>query len=132
MDEKRVVVLQAEKKSYPNPPPFHPPEKYLEYPFDEIDKTNTVYKTVRDLLYHLGLDAEQYGTAQWNPFKELIHPGNTVVIKPNLVLDAHVKGADLYSIITHPSVIRAVNNTAYSAKGVLDDAILTQSKIVRL
>ena len=108
MDEKRVVVLQAEKKSYPNTPPFHPPEKYLEYPFDEIDKTNTVYKTVRDLLYHLGLDAEQYGTAQWNPFKELIHPGNTVVIKPNLVLDAHVKGADLYSIITHPSVIRAV------------------------
>jgi uncharacterized protein (DUF362 family) len=115
MNEKRVVVIQAEKKSYPNDPPFHPPEKYPEYPFDEIDKTNTVYKAVRELLYHLGLDIEQYGTAQWNPFKEMIQPGNTVVIKPNLVLDAHTDGENLYSMITHPSVLRALVDYCYIA-----------------
>jgi uncharacterized protein (DUF362 family) len=108
MNEKRVVVIQAEKNTYPDTPPFHPPEKYPEYPFDELDTSNTVYKAVRDLLYRLGLDTEHYGTAQWNPLKELMQPGDTVVIKPNLVLDAHVGGQDLYSIITHPSIIRAL------------------------
>jgi uncharacterized protein (DUF362 family) len=108
MNKKRVGVIQAEKKSYPKNPPFHPPEKYPEYPFDETDSTNTVYSFVRELLHQLGLDSENYGTARWNPLKELIQPGDTVVIKPNLVLDIHTDGEDLYSIITHPSVIRAI------------------------
>jgi len=108
MNKKRVVIIKAKKKGYPNNPPFHPPEKYPEYPFEEIDNTNTVYSAVRDLLSHLDLDKGNYGTAHWNPFKELIQPGNTVVIKPNLVLDTHVDGEDIYSIITHPSVLRAI------------------------
>jgi uncharacterized protein (DUF362 family) len=108
MKKNRVAIIKAEKKGYPHNPPFHPPEKYPEYPFEEIDTTNIVYSAVRDLLRNLGVDSENFGTPSWNPFKELIQPGNTVVIKPNLVLDTHSDGEDIYSIITHPSVIRAI------------------------
>lgn len=108
MNKKRVVIIKAETKSYPGNPPFHPPEKYPEYPYNELDKTNLVYPAVRDLLSYLGLDKENYGTPQWNPLREFIHPGDGVVIKPNLVLDAHADGEDIYSIITHPSILRAI------------------------
>jgi len=115
MNKKRVAIIKTKKKGYPNNPPFHPPEKYPECPFEEIDKTNTVYSAVRDLLSHLGLDKENYGTASWNPFKELIQPGNTVVIKPNLVLDTHIDGEDIYSIITHPSILRVIVDYCFIA-----------------
>src|SRR5205823_2339552 len=39
---------------------------------------------------------------------EQIKPGDRVVIKPNLVRDWHPDGRDLYSVITHPAIIRAV------------------------
>ena len=108
MDKKWVAIIRAETKGYPINPPFHPPDKYPEYQFSELDKSNAVYPAVRELLQKLGLDEENYDTPQWNPFKEMIQPGDTVVIKPNLVLDAHAEGEDIYSIITHPSVIRAL------------------------
>jgi len=115
MNKKRVAIIKAEKQDYPNKPPFNPPEKYPEYPFEEIDKTNTVYTAVRDILSHLDLDKENYGKTNWNPFKDLIQPGNTVVIKPNFVVDTHVGGEDIYSIITHPSVLRAIADYCFIA-----------------
>ncbi|HIE98753.1 MAG TPA: DUF362 domain-containing protein [Fuerstia sp.] len=38
----------------------------------------------------------------------ILGPGNTVVIKPNFVIDQHYAGGDIYLVVTHPSVIRAV------------------------
>jgi uncharacterized protein (DUF362 family) len=125
MNETKVVIIQSERKEYPHTPPFHPPQKYPEYPFDDIDPTNTVYRAVRDLFQQLGLDQEHYGTAQWNPLKELIYPGDTVVIKPNLVLDTHSDGEDIYSVITHPSILRAITDycvIALKGKGSLSIA----------
>jgi uncharacterized protein (DUF362 family) len=48
-------------------------------------------------------------------FSDNIKPGDRVVIKPNLVRDYHPDGLDLYSLITHPAVIRAVIDEVYQA-----------------
>jgi uncharacterized protein (DUF362 family) len=91
-------------------PPYHPTISYPEYPFGAAvgRDANPVYDAVRRLLISLGYDAEVCGTPRWNPLGEIIEPGMTVVIKPNWVLSRHPAGKDLYSVVTHPAVIRAV------------------------
>lgn len=42
------------------------------------------------------------------PLHQLIQLGDVVLIKPNFVIDRHPRGLDIYSIITHPSLIRGV------------------------
>src|SRR5512143_619747 len=71
---------------YPEEPPFHPSERYPEYPFEAIsDRPNHAYAMVRELFRTMGLDRERFGTPSWNPLGELIKPGQRVVLKPNLV-----------------------------------------------
>jgi len=63
---------------------------------------------VREAFRVLGLDAERFGTTEWNPLGDVIHPGESVVIKPNFVLSDHYRGGNPDAIVTHPSVLRAV------------------------
>lgn len=101
---------------YPDNPPFNPSNSYPEYPCKSLsEKENRVYEAVRTTLALLNLDKEKFNTSQWNPLKEIIEPSDTVVIKPNFVLSNHTNGGDLFSIITHPSVIRAVIDYVYIA-----------------
>jgi len=74
----------------------------------EQEEVNHVYDGVRRALRALGLDFDRYGTKEWNPLGELIKPGDRVVIKPNLVRDFHETDGNIYSIIAHASVIRAI------------------------
>lgn len=39
---------------------------------------------------------------------DLVRPGQRVLIKPNMVLDAHPRGGDLFAVITHGVVLQAV------------------------
>lgn len=94
---------------------FDPAETYPEYPFMSLSMSNEVYKAVRDLFHLLNLDDENWNTPKWNPLGYLIKPGMTVVIKPNFVLSQHNNGGNLFSIITHPSVIRAITDYCYIA-----------------
>lgn len=112
---RRVAIVTAGK--YPSAPPYHPPVAYPEYPFPDAvsSEANPAYDGVRRLLRVLGYDAERYGTREWNPFGEIIEPGMTVIIKPNWVLSRHPNGGDLYSVITHPSVLRAVMDYSWLA-----------------
>ncbi|MBW2063188.1 MAG: DUF362 domain-containing protein [Deltaproteobacteria bacterium] len=89
-------------------PPFDPPETYPELPFaSKTNKTNLVYAIVRDLLIKLGLDHKNIGCAEWNPFKEIIRPGQNVLVKPNLVTHQHYFGEHaLYSTVSHGSILR--------------------------
>src|SRR5205807_4055883 len=48
-----------------------------------------------DLMRLLGWDAKNEGTAGWNPLGWLVRPGDTVLIKPNLVVSEHPGGDDL-------------------------------------
>ena len=105
-----VGVVQISTAVYPEEYPYSPSEAYPEYPFpDQIATSmNLVYDGVRRLFIELGLDAPNVNTAAWNPLGELIKPGMKIVLKPNFVRSRHYEGKDPYSMITHPSVLRAV------------------------
>lgn len=112
-----VGIARAEKAEYPVNAPYHPSEKFPEYPFCEnISHTpNYVYKVLRQLFFELGYDAENYGKVEWNPLGFLVEPGMTVVLKPNFVRSWHAEKKDVYSLITHPSVLRAVADYVWIA-----------------
>ena len=111
-----VAICEDEYCNYPDEYPYHPDTNFLEYRFkNHLSSKNSVYKLVRDSLCKLGLDFKNIGNENWNPFKNIIKPGNTVLLKPNFVISEHPEGKNLYSIITHPAVLRAVVDYAYIA-----------------
>lgn len=108
LSEKIVSYSKTEYPDYPQCAPYSPSVKYPEYHFDDLGGDNYAYATVREALYELGLDANNYGKKEWNPLGGIITPGDSVLVKPNMVLDCHENNGELYSVITHPSIIRAV------------------------
>jgi uncharacterized protein (DUF362 family) len=106
-----VGVRQIEFDQYPSLPPFDPDKKYDEYDLNYCSESNSVYDTVRNVLHDLQLDMENFATKDWNPFKEFIRPGDKVVIKPNLVIDADNQDA----VTTHASVIRPIVDYIWKA-----------------
>jgi uncharacterized protein (DUF362 family) len=109
--ENCVAIVKAEAV-YPEPP-FSPGEPYPEYQFDDCRREgqgapNPVYRAVREALLLLGLDRDRFGTVDWNPFGEIIKPGQRVLVKPNFVNSQHAANGDLQSVVTHGSVLRAV------------------------
>ena len=113
----QVGVVRTAKAEYPNECPYHPSEAYPEYPFQECisRETNSVYAGIRQLLLILGFDPRHQGTSKWNPLGHIIEPGMTVVIKPNFVRSRHFEGKDPFSMITHPSVLRAISDYCWIA-----------------
>lgn len=103
-----AILIQGPGAEYPADPPFHPQQKYPEYPFGEVSAENAVYDMVRKCWLAAGLDAEHAETPAWNPLGDWIRPGQTVLVKPNLVLDRHPRGGAIECLITHGSVVRAV------------------------
>lgn len=112
-----VAVVQVRRAEYPKTAPFNPSEDFPEYPFKGriSSENNYVYKGVRELFYKLGLHREAWNTKAWNPLSEVIEPGMTVVLKPNFVLSHHQGGKNIYSIITHPAVLRSIADYCWIA-----------------
>jgi uncharacterized protein (DUF362 family) len=141
MNTHTVVVIQKDIFVYP-PFPYNPPLKYpelenLPYKID-IDETNQVYEMVRELLSMYELDSANYGTSIWNPLSAIISKGETVVIKPNLVMDKHPFGEKAaLSSITHASVLRPIiDYTILALKGngkiIICDAPLQSADFNRI
>ncbi len=113
------VAIASGAATYDAPAPFSPAQRFPEYPFtapDALAEQNDTYRTVRDALRLLGLDAGRFGTPRWNPLAGCVQPGDTVVIKPNFVREfreTHPGDADC--IITHGAVLRALIDYAYIA-----------------
>lgn len=103
-----AILIRRPGVQYPADPPFHPARNYPEYPFGDMGPENAVYDMVRQCFLDAGMDAEHAGSPKWNPLGILIRPGQTVLIKPNLVLNRHPRGGDIQCLITHGSVVRAV------------------------
>ncbi len=86
-----------------------------------LGPVNEVYAAVRASLHGLGLDAENFGTADWNPIGALVSPGKRIVLKPNLIRHWNPandgRGGSVDSVITHGSVLRAVADYAMIAAG---------------
>ncbi len=104
----KVAVSFTGEKGYPTQAPFHPPERYPELGDGDVDPDNRVYRWVRETLYRLGLDRENFNTPNWNPLHDIVKPATTVFIKPNTVRHHHLKGKDIFSVITHASVVRPI------------------------
>jgi uncharacterized protein (DUF362 family) len=117
----RVAITRRPGLSYPANCPYDPPAAFPEYPFGSAGvsrgQDNQVYSTVRDTLRLAGLDEARFGGSAWNPLGDLVAPGGTVLIKPNWVRHYHLTGKDLFSIITHPSVLRPLIDYAFLAVG---------------
>lgn len=117
--KNRVAVYRAAKGTYPSSAPYHPSERYPEYPFEPVSaEPNFAYEAVRGALRLAGLDAERFGTAAWNPLADIVSTGDMVVIKPNMVRDFHEEvQRGTVALITHASVVRAVVDYVYLALG---------------
>jgi uncharacterized protein (DUF362 family) len=104
-------------------PPFGPGKAFPELepllgPHGASESSNHVYHAVRAALRALGLDAERYGTADWNPLGALTHRGARIVLKPNFIRHWNpVPDATVESVITHGSIVRAIADYAFLAAG---------------
>jgi len=117
LSDKVDWICLPEVNSYDKTPPFAPPFKYPELPFiSTTNKESSIYPMVRELLKKMEMDKEHIGSVQWNPFKDLIKPGDKVLIKPNLVTHSHCFGKDaILSTIVHGSIIRPIIDYIYLA-----------------
>lgn len=114
---KEIYLEKREVYSYPETVEmFAPSKRYPEYPFQKISKTpNEVYDMVRQSMIGMGMDQRNIGLPGWNPLGEYIKPGDTVVIKPNMV--KHCESLLKYECtLTHPSVVRVVIDYCIIAK----------------
>jgi uncharacterized protein (DUF362 family) len=113
-----VSIARNADAKYCASPPFHPSIEYPEYPFrgkGALCDRNDAYDLVRQALYLHGLDTTAFGKPEWNPFGKLVSPGDRVVLKPNFVFHRNKSGEDIYAVVTHPSVIRAIADYVYIA-----------------
>lgn len=112
-----AFVQNKSVKKYCQQIPFDPPVAYLELPFiNKIDYQNTIYQMVRDLFVKLELDKANIDTPRWNPFRDIVRPGNKVLIKPNLVTSSHYLGPSaLLSSIIQGSFLRPIIDYVYLA-----------------
>src|SRR5207344_2096608 len=119
MRSSLVAIGRARVADYPETAPFHPSTRHSELPFSEIaSEPNAAYDAVRDALIAAGLDATRAGTGSWNPLGEVVRPGDTVVLKPNLVKESHPRDPRGWRyVLTHGAVIRAVADYVVLALG---------------
>jgi uncharacterized protein (DUF362 family) len=105
-----VAIVGARSGRYPDQAPFHPSERFPESPFPETGaEPNNAYEAIRRAMQVAGYDAANFGGPGWNPLGWLIRPGETVLLKPNLVKEQHPRHPEGWRwVLTHGSIIRAV------------------------
>jgi uncharacterized protein (DUF362 family) len=112
-------------------PPYGPGKAYPELAslLGEADgPPNHVYSAVRRALRALGLDAERFGTPEWNPLGALVARGRRVVLKPNFIRhwNPSEKGT-LDSVVTHGAVLRAMSDYALLATGSQGSVVVAEA-----
>ncbi|MDF2943528.1 MAG: hypothetical protein K0S01_2386 [Herbinix sp.] len=112
MRSNQVYIHELINSKYPDKKDsFSPSIAFPEYKFpnDISNSENVVYEMIRECLYHMGFDTEHYGLEDWNPLKGTIKPGDTVVLKANMVMHRNEKPEKgVECLITHPSLVRAM------------------------
>lgn len=71
-------------------------------------KVTPALEGLRNLLQLTGLDAEHFGTQEWNPLRTWLGAVKRFVIKPNWVHHQNASGHGLDCLVTHSSVIEAI------------------------
>jgi uncharacterized protein (DUF362 family) len=104
-------------------PPFAPGSAYPEIAAlwggtCATGPANPVFAGVRAALWALELDAEHFGSADWNPLGELVPRGGSVVLKPNFIRHWNPDAqAGVDCVITHGALVRAAADYAWIAVG---------------
>ncbi len=114
------VALEQTAGYYPAVAPFDPAQGYPESPIATTrgGADNPAYAGVRQALHRLGMDPAHFGGRDWNPLGELIRPGETVLLKPNLIREDRLnRPTEWQQIITHGAIVRAVLDYVYIALG---------------
>lgn len=115
MDRTICSVRNDNRYKYPSVCPYDPDSGYPEFSNEfSYEGNNYVFDAVRHCLIDLGLDIFNVGESTWNPFKNLVKPGDVVVIKPNLVFNTPNKDRQICTT-THASVIRPVIDYVWKA-----------------
>lgn len=107
----KISIIRNDQAFYPDKETnFRPRTAYPEYifPSDLSDRENYAYEMIRAGLHMLGLDRENYGTEKWNPLKHYVHPGDNVLIKPNMVLHFNSSGGGTDCLYTNPALVAAM------------------------
>lgn len=122
MISSNVVAIASGQEliRYPAQAPFLPGEAFpeLKAPIRIEKEKNITYKLFRQLMYLMEMDISHFSTSDWNPFREVIRPGQKVLIKPNLVRHLHLGGGDYNTVVTHGSLVRCVlDYAALALKG---------------
>ncbi|MFA7708949.1 MAG: DUF362 domain-containing protein [archaeon] len=105
LENKTIVMIEGLKK--------YPDFLFVGLNFPEFKnklkntKVDEFYNQLRNGLYEYGLDKKNFNKKQWNPFKIYIKSGNTIVIKPNYVLDINRTGT-IDSLITHTAYLKFI------------------------
>lgn len=133
------MVERAELAAYPREAPFGPGQLYAEYSYPSPgSERNSSYETVRNSFRSARLDAANFGSAKWNPLRDLIAPGETVVLKPNLIKEFHPRDPEGWQyVLTHGSIVRAVADYVFKAVGangkvIIADAPQTDSSFAKI
>ena len=135
-----VSLYHLEKSIYPKKKDIFMHDKtYPEYPFKELStEINYAYDAVRSSFILRGMDKDNLGKKDWNPLSNIIKPGDTVLLKPNMVMDInHSKHGDEKSLYTHPSIVAAmIDYTIIALKGrgkiILGDAPMQECDFTNL
>ena len=106
----RIALVELKDAKYPTKScSFRPGILYPEYPFGDISTgENQVYDSVRSAFHLLNYDHDHFNTRDWNPLGEIVKPGMTVLIKPNMVMEVNMSGQGENCLYTHPSVIAPI------------------------
>ncbi|MBN2851110.1 MAG: DUF362 domain-containing protein, partial [Clostridia bacterium] len=113
-NENKIFLGVSSQSVYPiNDNVFSPSEAYPEYLFNtkSLSVNNHVYSLIREGFNKLGYDLENYNSKNWNPLKDLVKEGDTVLIKPNWVMHYNKNNKyknNLDCLITHPSIVRVL------------------------
>ena len=110
MESSLVAIGRSGIADYSELAPFHPGLRYPEAPFKDVGPgPNPAYEAVRHAFLAARLDPSNVGTAAWNPLGDHVRPGDTVMLKPNLVAEGHPRDSKGWRyVLTHGSVIRAM------------------------
>jgi uncharacterized protein (DUF362 family) len=129
-----VVGLAHTTPSYAGlEPPFGPGKAYPELAAILGEEActgppNGVYAAVRTALRALGLDAQRFGGAAWNPLADLVPRGGRALLKPNFIRHWNpTPGASVQSVITHGSVLRAMADYALLAVGPEGSVVIAEA-----
>lgn len=101
IQKNNVKYLDKKKMLYPN-------QKYpeLDLDYDHFESENVIFEMVRENFHILKLDEKNYNTKKWNPLGMIIKKGDTVLLKPNMVLEKNLNDKDSEECLyTHPNVI---------------------------